>query len=157
MKNALLLFVKQRFNEQTSSTCRDTPSQPLLSAPVSPTPYQVIEAFLPRLDINSNSFLIDLGCGDGRWLIAAYEHAQCRCLGIDVDENRLILARESIARNNLQVSIQVWNKDVIEFIEDADEIGNADVIVMYLFREANLEMATHCNNSKRKGGIEHKR
>jgi tRNA G37 N-methylase Trm5 len=78
-------------------------------------------------------------------------------LGIDVDENRLILARESIARNNLQVSIQVWNKDVIEFIEDADEIGNADVIVMYLFREANLEMATHCNNSKRKGGIEHKR
>jgi len=49
MINALLLFVKQRFNEQTSSTCRDTPSQPLLSAPVSPTPYQVIEAFLPRL------------------------------------------------------------------------------------------------------------
>jgi len=99
-----------------------------------------------RVSLNSNSFLIDLGCGDGRWLIAA----QCRCLGIDVDENRLILARESIARNNLQVSIQVWNKDVIEFIEDADEISNADVIVMYLFREANLEMATQLQQFKEK-------
>ena len=148
MKNALLLFVKQRFNEQTSSTCRDTPSQPLLSAPVSPTPYQVIDAFLPRLNLNSNSFLIDLGCGDGRWLIAAYEHAQCRCLGIDVDENRLILARESIARNNLQDSIQVWNKD---------EISNADVIVIYYSARLIWKWPRYCNNSKRKGGIKHKR
>jgi ribosomal protein L11 methylase PrmA len=64
-------------------------------------------------------------------------------LGIDVDEKRLMMARESIARNNLQDVMQVRNKDMIEFMkESGEEINNADVIVMYLFRGANLEMAT---------------
>lgn len=36
MKNALLVFAKQRFIEQTSCTCRSSPSSPKLTAPVSP-------------------------------------------------------------------------------------------------------------------------
>jgi hypothetical protein len=34
--------------------------------------------------------------------------------------------------------------------EEGDEISNADVIVMYLFREANLEMATLLQQFKEK-------
>lgn len=138
MKRALLLFAKQKFVEQIGSN-QNTPS-PQLAAPISPTPRLVIKALLPRLNLDSNSFLVDLGCGDGRWLIAAHQHAKCRCLGIDVDEERLNMAREAISKHSLQNVVQVRNMDLVEFIKDGDDICEADVIVIYLFRGAILEI-----------------
>ena len=121
-----------------------------LAAPISPTPNLVIEAFLPRLNLDSDSFLVDLGCGDGRWLIAAHEHAKCRCLGIDVDEERLIKARESISKEKLHEVVKVRKKDVFEFVKEEDDICLADVIVMYLFREAMMEIGTLLRRHQRK-------
>ena len=146
MKRALLLFAKERFSSMRSSheQLHTRPSYTLsqLAAPISPTPNLVIESFLPRLNLNYNSFLVDLGCGDGRWLIAAHEHAKCRCLGIDVDEERLVIAQKSILKNKLQEVIQVRKKDVFEFVKEGSDIRAADVIVMYLFREAMIEIGT---------------
>jgi SAM-dependent methyltransferase len=146
MKRALLLFAKERFSSMRSShdQLHTRPSYTLsqLAAPISPTPNLVIETFLPRLNLDSNSFLVDLGCGDGRWLIAAHEYAKCRCLGIDVDEERLVIAQKSILTNKLHEVIQVRKKDVFEFVKEGYDICAADVIVMYLFREAMIEIGT---------------
>ena len=146
MKRALLLFAKERFSgmRSTHEQLHTNPNSNLLqlAAPISPTPNLVIEAFLPRLNLDSDSFLVDLGCGDGRWLIAAHEHAKCRCLGIDVDEERLIKARESISKNKLHEVVKVRKKDVFEFVKEGDDIRVADVIVIYLFREAMMEIGT---------------
>ena len=149
MKQALLLYAKQRFNElksshhqQQSTTDEPKSSSSKLAAPISPTPSLVIEAFLPRLNLDSNSLLVDLGCGDGRWLIAANKYTQCKCLGIDVDEERLRIAREAIIENNLQGMVQVRKQDVFEFVKKSDDFGKVDVIIMYLFREAMTEMGT---------------
>ena len=147
MKRALLLYAKQRFNEmksshnqQQSTTDEPESSSSKLAAPISPTPNLIIEAFLPRLNLDSNSLLVDLGCGDGRWLIAANKSTQCKCLGIDVDEERLSIAREAIIENNLQGMVQVHKQDVFEFMKKSDDFGKVDVIIMYLFREAMTEM-----------------
>ena len=149
MKRALLLYAKQRFNEmksshhqQQSTTDEPKSSSSKLVAPISPTPNLIIEAFLPRLNLDSNSLLVDLGCGDGRWLIAANKYTQCKCLGIDVDEERLRIAREAIIENNLQGMVQVHKQDVFEFMKKSDDFGKVDVIIMYLFREAMTEMGT---------------
>lgn len=149
MKRALLLYAKQRFNEmksshnqQQSTTDEPESSSSKLAAPISPTPNLIIEAFLPRLNLDSNSLLVDLGCGDGRWLIAANKYTQCKCLGIDVDEERLRIAREAIIENNLQGMVQVHKQDVFEFMKKSDDFGKVDVIIMYLFREAMTEMGT---------------
>ena len=149
MKRALLLYAKQRFNEmksshnqQQSTTDEPESSSSKLAAPISPTPNLIIEAFLPRLNLDSNSLLVDLGCGDGRWLIAANKYTQCKCLGIDVDEERLRIAREAIIENNLQGLVQVRKQDVFEFMKKSDDFGKVDVIIMYLFREAMTEMGT---------------
>lgn len=152
MKQALLLYAKQRFNEMksnherqttttgpTTTTSKSSPSQ--LAAPISPTPNLVIEVFLPLLGLSENSFLVDLGCGDGRWLIAANKQIGCRCLGIDVDDGRLEMARKSICENGLLGdAVQVRRQDVFEFVNECDEICKADVVVLYLFREAMVEM-----------------
>jgi hypothetical protein len=146
MKRALLLFAKERFtgmrstHEQFNTSPNSTLSQ--LAAPISPTPNPVIEVFLPRLNLDSNSFLVDVGCGDGRWLIAAHEHAKCQCLGIDVDEERLIKARESISKKELHEVVKVRKKDAFEFVKEGGDILMADAIVLYLFREAMMGMGT---------------
>ncbi len=113
-----------------------------LAAPISPTPNLIIEAFLPRLDLNADSYLVDLGCGDGRWLIAAHEHTKCRCLGIDVADDRLMMAQETISRKKFDELVEVRKRDVFEFVNEGHDIRVADVIVMYLFREATTGIGT---------------
>jgi len=143
MKKALLLFAKQRFSEMKASHEQQSAgpnSSSQLAAPISPTPNLIIEAFLPRLNLNADSFLVDLGCGDGRWLIAANEHTRCRCLGIDVDQDRLRVAQKSIDQSGLQELVKIREQDVFEFVKQSDDIVKADVIVIYLFREAMMEI-----------------
>lgn len=118
------------------------PSLSRLAAPISPTPNMIIEAFLPRLNIDPNSLLVDLGCGNGRWLFAANALTNCRCLGIDVDQVRLTIAQNQIRKHNLQDVVQVRRQDVFEFVKESEEILAANVIVLYLFREAVAEMGT---------------
>ena len=40
--------------------------------------------------------IVDLGCGDGRWLIAFYKRFNCYCFGIEKDSNRLDVCREKV-------------------------------------------------------------
>ena len=146
MKRALLRHAKQRFSdmksshEQQSNGTNTSSSQ--LAAPISPTDIAIIETFLPRLNLDSNSLLVDLGCGDGRWLIAANKHTQCKCLGIDVDEERLRIAQESILEYDLQNMIKVRNQDVFEFVTKSDDFFDANVLIIYLFREAMMKIGT---------------
>lgn len=129
-------------HEQGSMDQDQNPSVSRLAAPISPTPNMIIEAFLPRLNIDPNSLLVDLGCGDGRWLFAANAVTNCRCLGVDVDEVRLTIARNQIRNHKLQDVVQVRRQDVFEFVKESEEILAANVIVLYLFREAVAEMST---------------
>ena len=146
MKKALLLYARQKFgemkttHEQQSGGLGNT-STSQLAAPISPTPDTIIESFLPRLDLHSNSLLIDLGCGDGRWLIAANKLTQCRCLGIDIDEERLQRARDSISKGRIEGLVRVRKEDVFEFVKESTEMCKADVIVVYLFREVMEQMS----------------
>lgn len=138
MKRALLLHAKLRFNEMKSRHSSGSTLTTQLAAPISPTPDLIIEAFLPRLDLTPESFLVDLGCGDGRWLIAANEQTRCQCLGIDVDAERLKMAEESIIEKGLRGRVRVRRQDVFEFVKEGDELREADAIVVYLFRDAML-------------------
>jgi SAM-dependent methyltransferase len=145
MKRALLRYAKQRFDAMKSSHehySDQNGSLSILAAPISPTPKIIIETFLPCLKIDQNSLIVDLGCGDGRWLFAANSFTNCRCLGIDVDEERLTIARNDILKHNLQDLATVRRQDVFEFVKESEDILAADVIVLYLFREAMADMGT---------------
>ena len=144
MKRALLRHAKQSFGAMKSSHVQDYMDQQQISshlaAPISPTPNIIIETFLPRLNIDRNSLLVDLGCGDGRWLLAANSFTNCRCLGIDVDEDRLTIAQNEIMKLKLQDAVQVRRQDVFQFVKESEDVLVADVIVLYLFREAMAAM-----------------
>ena len=137
MRRALLKLAKDRFHEMQS-----THQEELLAAPISPTPNAVIETFLPYLRLNSSKLLVDLGCGDGRWLVAASKLTQCQSFGIDIDEDRLKLAKQAIAANNLSSRIDVQRRDIFDFVRnDRDAFCSADVFILYLFRDAMAELS----------------
>ena len=134
IKKALLRYSKQKFSEmKQSSSC--------LAAPISPTPNDIITLFLPNLNLGPDSLLVDLGCGDGRWLITAAKLTKCKCLGIDVDDQRLELANRSIEEEGLTNQVDVMKQDVFEFLLNYD-LTMIDVLVIYLFRDAMLKVGT---------------
>ena len=141
VKNALLRYSKQKFSEMQLK--QQSTSASTLIAPISPTPHDIIVLFIPSLNLCADSFLIDLGCGDGRWLITAATLTECKCLGIDIDDQRLCLAKQSIEKEGLSHRIEIRNQDVFEFIEqDCEYVLNADVFVIYLFRDAMLKIGS---------------
>jgi SAM-dependent methyltransferase len=137
MKKALLQYSRETFSAMQSTHEQSQNQQTSLAAPISPTPNDAITLFLPHLNLGPDSLLIDLGCGDGRWLVTASKLTKCKCLGIDVDEQRIRLATQSIDKEGLTAQIQVRNQDVFEFLErDCLHFPIADVLIIYLFRDA---------------------
>jgi SAM-dependent methyltransferase len=141
MRKALLKLAKDRFLEMQSTHQTQSESDLQLLAPISPTPHLIIETLLPHLRLDSSKLLVDLGCGDGRWLLAASKLTQCRSFGIDLDENRLKIANQSISEQNLEDRIEVQRRDVFDFVKsDSNVFCMADVFVVYLFRDAMDEL-----------------
>jgi SAM-dependent methyltransferase len=141
MRKALLKLAKDRFLEMQSTHQTQNDSDSQLAATISPTPHLIIETFLPHLRLDSSKLLVDLGCGDGRWLLAASKLTQCRSFGIDLDEDRLKIANQIISEQNLDNRIDVQRRDVFDFVKsDSNIFFLADVFVVYLFRDAMVEL-----------------
>jgi len=50
-------------------------------------------------------WVIDLGCGDGRWLSAISRRVDCACFGVEIDDSRLSLARLNFNNDTVQILI----------------------------------------------------
>src|ERR1700687_3128334 len=60
-----------------------------------PTPQVVVDEMLGMAKIGPNDFLIDLGSGDGRFVITAAKNYGARGFGVDLDTYLLRLARKN--------------------------------------------------------------
>ena len=54
-----------------------------------PTPYEQIDPFFELAPVSSSDIVYDLGSGDGRLLFAALEKGAGKCIGIDIDPERV--------------------------------------------------------------------
>jgi ubiquinone/menaquinone biosynthesis C-methylase UbiE len=50
-----------------------------------------------ELELSRDNNVIDLGCGDARWLCRIAQLHNCGCWGIDMDEERVKVAIKNIA------------------------------------------------------------
>ena len=57
--------------------------------PFVPTPVEVVDAMLELANIQPGDLLYDLGCGDGRIVVAAAKTFGIRAIGIDIDPIRI--------------------------------------------------------------------
>src|SRR5262245_10795506 len=66
-------------------------------APYVPTPSDVVDRMLTLAKVSARDVVYDLGCGDGRIVIAAAQKFGARGVGVDIDAN-LINQAEANAR-----------------------------------------------------------
>ena len=122
-KAALIALAKQRFAEQQSASSHQ------LVAPISPSPPELVDATISELRARGllTSRLVDLGCGDCRWLVAARRHCR-RLVGYDIDGALLAKGRAALdgADHTLVEA---------DFFESENIFEDGDVVVAYLFRE----------------------
>src|SRR5262245_40428918 len=70
-------------------------------------PWAVIDAMLQLAEVNGQDLVYDLGCGDGRVLIAAAQKQGARGVGIDIDRAMVIEAREAVRETNVEELVQI--------------------------------------------------
>ncbi len=56
-----------------------------VAAAQAPTPGPAIDQMLDALQLSESDVLADLGCGDGRILIAACQRFGCSAIGVEID------------------------------------------------------------------------
>ena len=107
----------------------------LPDAPYEETPPETVERMLKLADLHPGDVVYDLGCGDGRIVIAAVRRLGVRGVCVELDPARLKWAR--------QVAEEAGVAGLIRFVEgDLFEvpIQDATVVTLYLMRPANIRL-----------------
>jgi len=99
------------------------------------TPSNVVDAMLAIAEVGPKDYVVDLGSGDGRIVIAAAKQHHARGLGIDYDQTLIAESRASAAREGVSDRVQFLHQDI--FLAD---FRDATVVTMYLLPEVNLEI-----------------
>ncbi|HKK46559.1 MAG TPA: class I SAM-dependent methyltransferase [Balneolaceae bacterium] len=107
-----------------------------LDVPYVPTPKAVVEGMLDIANVQPCDYVIDLGSGDGRIVIAAAKRGAF-AHGIDLDPERISEARENAA--NAGVTDHVMFKRENIFTTD---FSQATVVTMYLLPSVNKKIRT---------------
>jgi ribosomal protein L11 methylase PrmA len=97
-----------------------------------PTPHDVVARMLEVAEVNQNDLLYDLGCGDGRILVAAAKNCGCTAIGYDISPHKVIQSRENVAKHGLQKLVSVKEQDIFKL-----DLSKATVITLYLLPEMN--------------------
>ena len=97
------------------------------AGPYVPTPETVVEAMLRLASVGPKDFLIDLGSGDGRIVIAAAKKFGARGFGVDIDDTLVALSNRAAAREGVGERVKFYRQDLFE-----TAIGQATVVTVYL-------------------------
>ena len=104
-------------------------------APYVASPDRVVDRMLEMATIKPGETLIDLGCGDGRILIAAVERYKAKAIGVEISPELVAQATTRIKREGLTEQARVVQGDLLE----ADLTG-ADIVTIYLESSLNRQL-----------------
>jgi SAM-dependent methyltransferase len=107
----------------------------LPDAPYEESPPEIVERMLKLADLHPGDVVYDLGCGDGRIVIAAVRHHGVRGVCVELDPARLKWARQVAEEAGVAGLIRFVQGDLFEV-----PIQDATVITLYLMRPANMRL-----------------
>lgn len=124
---ALLLFALPGLAQQSNPYSFKNYLAPYVS-----TPDQAVDRMLQMADPKPGETLYDLGCGDGRIIIAAAEHYKVEAVGIEISARLAAKAAENVKRAGLQKLVRVVHGDFMKA-----DLSGASVVTLYLATSAN--------------------
>jgi SAM-dependent methyltransferase len=110
-----------------------------------PTRELVIEAMLKAAKVGPNDVVYDLGCGDGRIVVAAAKLG-ASAVGIDIDPVRIKEANENAAKAGVTGKVQFRQEDLFQA-----DIREATVVTLYLLPSLNVKLRPRLMEQLRPG------
>ncbi len=99
-----------------------------------PTPHGIVEKMLDVANVGPGDYVIDLGSGDGRMVIAAAERGAFGH-GVDLDPERVKEGKENALKAGVADRVTFFQEDIYE-----TDFSRASVILMYLFPTINIKL-----------------
>ncbi len=103
--------------------------------PFVPTPMEVVDEMLRLVDVKAGDILYDLGCGDGRIVVAAAKRYGIKAIGIDIDPVRISESKQNAIEGGVADKVKFMEGNLFEA-----DFKDASVITMYLLTSVNLRL-----------------
>jgi SAM-dependent methyltransferase len=110
-------------------------SKPKLDVWYVPTPQEVVDRMLDAANVGPLDVVYDLGCGDGRIVIAAAKKYGARGVGVDLDPARIREARANAKQAGVENLVRFEVADLFE-----TDLTEATVVTLYLLPSLNRRL-----------------
>jgi SAM-dependent methyltransferase len=102
-----------------------------------PTPFELVDKMLEIASVTGKDYVIDLGSGDGRTVIAAAKLG-ARALGIEYNPEMVEISKKKAEEAGVSTRTKFIQADFFEY-----DLSEATVITMFLLPDINLKLRTH--------------
>jgi precorrin-6B methylase 2 len=99
-----------------------------------PTPTELVDLMLKIAKVAPGDFLVDLGSGDGRTVIAAAKLG-VRAEGVEYNPDMVVLSKKNAESEGVSDMVRFVEADLYEY-----DLSKATVITMFLLPEINLKL-----------------
>lgn len=100
-----------------------------------PTPHDVVARMLEMAKLTKDDLLYDLGCGDGRIVVAAAKKYGCRAMGVDIDPVRIAESVKNAKKGKVESLTKFQEGDVFKL-----DLAPASVVTLYLLPTLNVKL-----------------
>ena len=107
----------------------------LADVPYVPTPPVVVDAMLRLAGVGPEDYVIDLGSGDGRIVIAAAKRRGARGFGVEIDGELVGIARREAQRAGVAGRVEFKEQNLF-----GTDVGVASVVMMYLYPRLMMQL-----------------
>jgi SAM-dependent methyltransferase len=106
-----------------------------LDVPYVPTTEEAVKAMLKLAGVKKTDIVYDLGCGDGRIVIAAAKEYGAHGVGIDINPERIQEAKENAKKAGVENLVRFEENDLFKA-----DIHEATVVTLFLLERLNVRL-----------------
>ena len=100
-----------------------------------PTPPDIVDAMMKLAKVGKDDVVYDLGCGDGRLVVAAVKKFKAkRGVGVDLDPERVKESKANVKRAGVEDKVEIRMGDVLK----VKDLADATVVMLYMSDDLNL-------------------
>ena len=103
--------------------------------PYVPTTEAAVQAMLKLAGVKKTDIVYDLGCGDGRIVIAAAKNFGAHGVGIDINPARISEAKENARKAGVENLVRFEENDLFQA-----DFREASVVTLFLLPQVNLKL-----------------
>jgi SAM-dependent methyltransferase len=125
----LAVFSAALVSAQEATTTREP------DVPYVPTTEEAVQEMLKLAGVKKTDIVYDLGCGDGRIVVAAAKNHGARGVGVDINPVRIEEAKENAKKAGVEHLVRFEEKDLFEA-----DFSEATVVTLFLLPNVNLKL-----------------